>query len=66
MAKKDNKNDKQPPSLFDNMDLFAPAEQRPEKADNAKSEKPKSEKSRSEKPQEIPRPKGNSRSFRRK
>ena len=57
MAKNDNKNDKQPPSLFDNMDLFAPAEPKPENADKPKTEKNKTEKSKSEKPPEIIKPK---------
>ena len=61
MAKKDKENDKQPPSLFDNLDLFAPApaaqdkpagEGKGEEAGNKKTKKPKAEK-----PPEPPRPK---------
>ena len=61
MAKKDKENDKQPPSLFDNLDLFAPApaaHDEPageEKSDEAGGRKAK--KAKAERPPEPPRPK---------
>ena len=61
MAKKDKENDKQPPSLFDNLDLFAPAsaaQAEPageEKAGEAGEKKTK--KAKAEKPPEQPKPK---------